>query len=58
MYKLVSTKADTRWSFLDGYHIFGNIVYLMDKEEVSKYSLVDKNFKKLDVKVDDYIIEE
>ena len=56
MLKLVSAKG--RWSFLNGYQIYGNVVWLSNREEANKYTLIDENGNKLDVNVEDYIVEE
>ena len=57
MLKLVS-EVGTRWSFLDGYQIYGNVVWLTDIEEISKYSLIDEDGNKLNVNVEDYLVDE
>lgn len=39
--KLVSDKR--RWSFMDKFHIYKYVVYLLDEEDVNKYTLIDDN---------------
>ena len=56
MYKLVS--ANGRWSFLNGYQIYGNVVWLSNRDEASKYTLIDDNGNKVDINVEECIVEE
>ena len=37
--KLFSYKG--KWSFLDGYQIYKYVVYLLDEDDVRKYTLID-----------------
>ena len=48
MWKLVSPKEEWKWSFLDGYYIFKNVVYLMERNDIYKYKLIDENGNKID----------
>ena len=48
MWKLVSPKEKWRWSFLDGYYVFKNVVYLMERNDIYKYKLIDENGNKID----------
>ena len=57
MYKLVSDIKGSRWSFLNGYYIFSNVVWLSSLEEASKYTLIDENGKKIDVDINDFIVK-
>lgn len=50
MYKLISPIDNGRWSFLDGYHIFKNVVWLMNKSEIRKYKLINEDGN--EVKID------
>lgn len=50
MYKLVSDVG--RWSFLNGHYVFGNVVWIGDLNDVSKYSLVDDNGNAMDFDVE------
>lgn len=57
MYKLVSDIKGSRWSFLNGYYIFRNVVWLSNLEEVNKYTLIDENGKEIDVDINDFIVK-
>lgn len=57
MYKLVSDIKGSRWSFLNGYYIFSNVVWLSNLEEVNKYTLIDENGKEIDVDINDFIVK-
>ena len=57
MLKLVSEEG-TRWSYLDGYNVFGNVVWLLDENDVLKYSLLDKDGNKLKVNNRDYLVND
>lgn len=57
MYKLVSIIDSNRWSFMDGYQIYGNVVWLGDKNEMRKYKLIDENGNVLDIRNEDYLVE-
>ena len=57
MHKLVSDIEDSRWSFMDGYYIFGKVVWLTNKNETSKYKLIDRKGNVIDVKNDDFLVE-
>ena len=48
MWKLISPKEEWRWSFLDGYYVFKNVVYLMERNDIYKYKLIDENGNKVD----------
>jgi hypothetical protein len=37
--KLTTDKG--RWSFLDGYQIYDYVVYLLNEDDVRKYTLID-----------------
>lgn len=56
--KLVIDKG--RWATKDNEMIFGNIVWLCDREDVSLYHLIDedKNEIKLDKDISKYIVED
>lgn len=54
MWKLISDYG--HWSFLDGYHIFGNVVWLMNKDEVRKYRLLDDDYNPVDINVQAYLV--
>lgn len=58
MYKLVSNIDGSRWSYLDGYNIFGNVVWLLDLEDIGKYTLIDENGDKINVKNEDFLIDD
>ena len=55
MWKLVSPKEGWRWSFLDGYYIFKNVVYLMERNDMYKYKLIDENGNKIDCNLEKYL---
>lgn len=58
MYELVSNIEGTKWSFLEGYYIFDfQTVTLLKKEDYRKYELLDKNGKKIDVDVKEFLVE-
>lgn len=57
MYKLVS-EVGTRWSFSDGYQIYGNVVWLLDKEDMWKYALIDEDGNEIDINVTECLVEE
>ena len=57
MYKLVSDIKGSRWSFLNGYYIFSNVVWLSSLEEVNKYTLIDENGKEIDIDINDFIVK-
>lgn len=57
MYKLVSDVKGSRWSFLNGYYIFSNVVWLSSLEEANKYTLIDENGKEIDVDISDFIVK-
>lgn len=57
MWKLVSPKDEWKWSFLNGYHIFKNVVYLLEKDDVSKYHLIDEKGNKVDCGLEKYLEE-
>ena len=57
MYKLVSDIDGTRWSYMNGYYVFGHVVWLTSKEEASKYSLIDKDGNKIDVDSKKFLIK-
>ena len=48
MWKLVSPKEEWRWSFLDGYYVFKSVVYLIERNDIYKYKLIDENGNKVD----------
>ena len=55
--KLVSDKG--RWSFLNGYQIYDYVVYLMDEDDVRKYTLIDDDGNEIyKPSVDDIVIDE
>lgn len=57
MYKLVSNIEGSRWSYLNGCYIFGNVVWLK-KENINKYTLIDAKGKKIpDIKNEDLLVE-
>lgn len=49
MYKLVSDVG--RWSYLNGEMVFSNVVWIGDKDEAKKYTLIDENGEKIDVDI-------
>lgn len=57
MFKLVSPIENGRWSFLNGYHIFSNVVWLMDKNEIAKYKLIDENDNEVNINIEDCLTE-
>lgn len=57
MYRLVSDIDGSRWSYLNGYMLFGNVVILCSKDEASKYVLIDENGKKIEVNPSKYLME-
>ena len=58
MYELVSNIEGTKWSFLKGYYIFDlQTVTLLKKEDYKKYELLDKNGKKMDVDVKEFLVK-
>jgi len=59
MFKLVSNIKNSKWSFMNGYNIFNmETVWLSKKEDARKYSLLDENGNKLDVNVEDFLVDE
>lgn len=56
MYKLVS-EVGTRWSYLGGEQIYSNVVWMSNKEEASRYALLDSNGEKINIDVDEYLIK-
>ena len=58
MYKLVSNIKGSRWSFCGGYYIFGNVVWLSNLEDVSKYSLIDEDGKDIEIDIKSCLVEE
>jgi hypothetical protein len=57
MLKLVS-EVGTRWSFMNGYQVYGNVVWLMDVEDAKNYTLIDKDGNKMNVDSNDYIVDD
>ena len=57
MYKLVSNIDGSRWSYLNGYYIFGNVVWLLDLKDIGKYTLIDADGKKIDIKNEDFLVK-
>lgn len=57
MLKLVS-EVGTRWSFMNGYQVYGNVVWLMDLEDAKNYTLIDKDGNKMNVDSNDYIVDD
>ena len=57
MYKLVS-EVGTRWSYLGGEQIYSNVVWMSNKEEASRYTLLDNKGEKIDIDVEEYLIED
>lgn len=57
MYKLVSDIEGSRWSFMDGYHIFGKVVWLTSKDEISKYKLIDCKGNEIDIKNENFLVK-
>jgi hypothetical protein len=57
MLKLVS-EVGTRWSFMNGYQVYGNVVWLMDMEDAKNYTLIDKDGNKMNVDSNDYIVDD
>lgn len=55
MWKLVSPKEEWKWSFLDGYYIFKNVVYLIERNDIYKYKLIDENGNKIDCNLEKYL---
>ena len=58
MHKLVSNIDGSRWSYLNGYNIFGNVVWLLNLEDIGKYTLIDADGDKIDIKNEDFLIED
>ena len=58
MHKLVSNIDGSRWSYLNGYNIFGNVVWLLDLEDIGKYTLIDADGGKIDIKNKDFLVED
>ena len=58
MHKLVSNIDGSRWSYLNGYNIFGNVVWLLDLEDIGKYTLIDADGDKVDIKNEDFLVED
>ena len=57
MLKLISEEG-TKWSYLDGYNIFGNVVWLLDKDDIGKYTLLDAAGNKIDVDIKNFLVDE
>ena len=57
MYKLVSPIENSRWSFLDGFHIFNCDVTLLYKDDVKKYKLIDEDGNLININVEDCLEE-
>ena len=57
MYKLVG-KPGTRWSYLGGEQIYCNVVWISNKEDASKYSLINNKGEKIDIDVDECLIDD
>lgn len=57
MLKLISEEG-TKWSYLDGYNIFGNVVWLLDKDDIGKYTLLDGAGNKIDVDIKNFLVDE
>ncbi len=57
MLKLVSEEG-TKWSYLNGYYIFGNVVWLSNEDEARKYTLLDEDGNKIDIDVENYLTNE
>lgn len=59
MYKLVSNIKGSKWSFLDGYNVFNTqTVWLLDKKDMWKYNLLDKDGNKINISVEKFLVEE
>ncbi len=59
MYKLVSNIKGSKWSFLDGYNVFNTqTVWLLDKKDMWKYYLLDKDGNKINISVEKLLVEE
>lgn len=57
MYKLVSNIDGSRWSYLNGYNIFGNVVWLLGLGDIGKYTLIDADGNKIGIKNEDFLVE-
>jgi hypothetical protein len=57
MYKLVS-EVGTRWSYLGGEQIYSNVVWMSNKEDASKYSLINNKGDKIDIDVDECLVDD
>lgn len=56
MLKLVSKEG--HWATLDNSMIFGNVVWLMDKNDAKKYHLIDDNRNEIAFNAIDYMIDD
>ena len=56
MLKLVSEVG--RWSFMDGYQIYGNVVWLSSIDDIRKYTLIDENGEKINVNNEDLLVDD
>lgn len=55
--KLVTDKG--KWSFLNGYQIYEYVVYLMNEDDVRKYTLIDDNGNEIyKPTINDIVVEE
>ena len=58
MYKLVSNIDGSRWSYLNGYNIFGNVVWLSNLEDIRKYTFIYADGNKIGIKNEDFLVED
>jgi hypothetical protein len=57
MLKLISEEG-TKWSYLNGYNIFGNVVWLSDKDDIRKYTLLNEAGDKINVDIKNFLAYE
>jgi len=57
MLKLVS-EVGNRWSFINGYQIYGNVVWLSKKEDIRKYSLINEKGEKIDINPENCLVND
>lgn len=55
MLKLVSEKG--RWATKGNEMVFGNVVWLLDREDASKYHLVDENLKEIKTDISKCVVD-
>lgn len=57
MCKLVSNIKGSRWSFYDGYQIYGNVVWLCNEDEISKYKLINEKGEEININPREFLVK-